>query len=39
MRKQLVVSQFPQYQRPRRWRMNPLERLEMGVRYYKKPKM
>jgi len=38
MRK-LVVSQYPQYQRPRRWRLDPLERLEMGVRYYKKPKM
>jgi hypothetical protein len=35
MRK-LVVSQYPQYQRPRRWRMSPLERLEMGVRYYKR---
>jgi len=36
MRKQLVVSQFPQYKRLRMWRMSPLEHLESGVKYYKR---
>lgn len=36
MRKQLVVSQFPQYKRLRMWRMSPLERLENNVKDYKR---
>ena len=36
MRKQLLANQWPQYQQPRRWRLDPLERLELGIRYYKR---